>query len=115
MMPLDEKKVNEKRKREKKILKINKREKGKKKKENKKWKKMMAPALALVKQRESTEDGTYQLEHRYGTHGKGEKREKDKMSSFEKSGKVYRNSLYYSCNFSIYLILCFLKLQRKKH
>ena len=30
-MPLDEKKVNEKRKREKKILKINKREKGKKK------------------------------------------------------------------------------------
>lgn len=34
---------------------------------------MMAPALALVKQRESTEDGTYQLEHRYGTHGKGKK------------------------------------------
>lgn len=37
---------------------------------------MMAPALALVKQRESTEDGTYQLEHRYGTHGKEKKREK---------------------------------------
>lgn len=56
---------------------MNKREKGKKKKkENKKWKKMMAPALALVKQRESTEVGTCQLEHRYGTHGKEKKKGK---------------------------------------
>lgn len=58
MMPLDEKKVNEKRKREKKFLKWIKEKKEREKKENKKWKKMMAPALALVKQRESTEDGT---------------------------------------------------------
>lgn len=47
---------------------MNKREKGKgKKKEDKKWKKMMALALSLVKERESTEDGTCQLEHRNGT------------------------------------------------
>lgn len=39
---------------------------------------MMAPALALVKQRESTEVGTCQLEHRYGTHGKEKKKEKDR-------------------------------------
>lgn len=57
---------------------MNKREKEKKKKENKKWKKMMAPALALVKQRERAEDGTCQLENRYGTHGKEKKREKDR-------------------------------------
>lgn len=48
---------------------MSKREKGKGGgKENKKWKKMMALALAFVKERESTEDGACQLEHRHGTH-----------------------------------------------
>ena len=45
---------------------------------------MMAPALALVKQRESTEVGTCQLEHRYGTHGKEKKKEKGKKKKKKK-------------------------------
>lgn len=54
---------------------------------------MMAPALALVKQRESTEDGTYQLEHRYGTHGKGKKREKDRKKKKKKVSAGFSKAL----------------------